>query len=213
MDLAPSHESMVRRASEPHSDTRASPAATRSAGAPEQTLASVYQKWARFVWITLYRLGVRSADVDDVCHDVFIVVHSKLDRFDWNAKMRPWLLGICARTAANYRRRARVRLDHSPDALEDQESHVVSAPAASRPDEAYARKDAMERAEQILGQLSAVKRMMLVMFEVEGLSCREIADELGVPIGTVYSRLHSARKFFLAEAERATSVTEGGAHE
>lgn len=178
-----------------------------------QSLEKVYQEWARFVWITLHRLGVRSADVDDVCHDVFLVVHSKLDQFDWSAKMRPWLLGICARTAANYRRRARVRFEHTPDQLEDQESHALSAPAASRPDEIYLRRGALEKAERILGRLNPVKRMMLIMFEVEGFSCGEIASELGLPIGTVYSRLHAARKFFVLEAEREAARPIGGARE
>lgn len=214
MDLAPRDNSMVRRANEPQSATRASPGVPAAAAqGTSQSLESVYQQWARFVWITLHRLGVRSADIDDVCHDVFLVVHSKLGEFDWNAKMRPWLLGICARTAANYRRRARVRFEHSPGPLEEQESNALSAPTALQPDESYLRRDALERAERILSGLNPVKRVMLIMFEVEGLSCREIADELGLPIGTVYSRLHAARKFFVKEAQRQAAHAKGGARE
>jgi len=213
MDLATRDNSMTGRASEPRSATRASPSSAAQVEAEPQSLETVYEQWARFVWVTLHRLGVRSADVDDVCHDVFLIVHAKLSEFDWSARMRPWLLGICARTAANYRRRARVRLEHSQAALDDHESEAVWAPHASRPDEAYARRAAAEQAERILARLGAVRRMMLIMFEVEGLSCREIADELGVPIGTVYSRLHSARKLFVAEAEKMTSQPGGRAHE
>jgi len=51
---------------------------------------------------------------------------------------------------------------------------------------------------------------VFLMFEIEGMSCQQIADQVGVPVGTVYSRLHSARVFFEREAERAaTEVSDG----
>ena len=54
-----------------------------------------------------------------------------------------------------------------------------------------------------------LQRVVFVMFEVEGFSCDQIATELGVPLGTVYSRLHTARKMFQAEARGWTSRAEG----
>jgi RNA polymerase sigma-70 factor (ECF subfamily) len=166
-------------------------------------LETLYEKWSRFVWLTLQRLGVRRADLDDVCHDVFVVVHRKLPEFDQNAKVHAWLFGICARVAANYRRRAYIRLEHSNGEVED------VAPAASQsgqlPDDALAQRQAMDLAESILSRMSPVKRAVFVMFELEGLGCPEIAQELGLPVGTVYSRLHAARKFFAEAARKAAT--------
>ena len=76
------------------------------------------------------------------------------------------------------------------------------APAWRRPDQEASDREQLERAERVLGRMSPVKRTVFVMFELEGLSCQEIADELGLPVGTVYSRLHSARQLFLAHAAK-----------
>ncbi len=48
--------------------------------------------------------------------------------------------------------------------------------------------------EHALGRISEVKRITLLLAEVEGLSCAEIAEVLDVPIGTVWTRLHAARR-------------------
>jgi RNA polymerase sigma-70 factor, ECF subfamily len=180
------------------------------AGEPPATTASVYAQWARFVWLSLQRLGVRRADLDDVCHDVFIVVQRKLPEFDQRAKLQTWLFGICTRVAANYRRRAYIRYEDLSGGTSDQDSLVVVAPESKRPDQEIERQHSLSFAEAILNRMSPVKRTVFVMFEVEGLNCPDIANELGLPVGTVYSRLHSARKFFLSESSRLRLVSKGG---
>ena len=164
-------------------------------------LETIYAESARFVWLTLQRAGVRRADLDDVCHDVFVIVQRKLPEFEPGAELRPWLLGICVRTAANYRRRARIRLEQSNVGTNGEEAVVAIASETNRPDSQLSRRQALERADAILAHMSPVKRAVFIMFEIEGMNCQEIAAELGLPVGTVYSRLHSARKLFL---ERAT---------
>ncbi|MES1177463.1 MAG: sigma-70 family RNA polymerase sigma factor [Myxococcales bacterium] len=174
-----------------------------AAGETPATTASVYAQWAKFVWLSLQRLGVRRADLDDVCHDVFIVVQRKLPEFDQRAKLQTWLFGICTRVAANYRRRAYIRYEDLAGGIGADGAIAVAAPEASRPDQQVARQRSLSQAEGILNRMSPVKRTVFVMFELEGLNCPEIAAELGLPVGTVYSRLHSARQFFLAESTRA----------
>jgi RNA polymerase sigma-70 factor, ECF subfamily len=172
------------------------------AGETPATTASVYAQWAKFVWLSLQRLGVRRADLDDVCHDVFIVVQRKLPEFDQRAKLPTWLFGICTRVAANYRRRAYIRYEDLAGGIGAEGAIAIAAPEAARPDHEVARQRSLSLAEAILSRMSPVKRTVFVMFEVEGMSCPDIASELGLPVGTVYSRLHSARKFFLEESSR-----------
>jgi RNA polymerase sigma-70 factor (ECF subfamily) len=169
------------------------------------TTAVVYAQWARFVWLSLQRLGVRRADLDDLCHDVFIVVQRKLPEFDQRARLQAWLFGICARVAANYRRRAYLRYEELEGGIGAEGGLAVAAPEAGRPDQEISRQRSLARAEAILNRMSPVKRTVFVMFEVEGMNCPEIASELGLPVGTVYSRLHAARKFFLAASARKLS--------
>jgi RNA polymerase sigma-70 factor (ECF subfamily) len=57
--------------------------------------------------------------------------------------------------------------------------------------------------------MQPLQRVVFVMFEVEGFACDQIATELGVPLGTVYSRLHTARKMFQAEARSWVSPSKG----
>jgi len=172
-------------------------------------LKDIYDQWADFVWISLQRLGVRPADLDDVCHDVFLIVHRKLGDYDARASVKSWLLGMCVRVAANYRRRARFRFERG--SLGPAEESTMAAPESTQPEHAAVRRQTMLHLEAALESIGPVKRAVLIMFEVEGMSCDEIGLQLGLPVGTVYSRLHTARKSLLAELERSSNPKPGGA--
>src|SRR5262245_16032893 len=75
---------------------------------PELSFADIFRQHARYLWRALLGLGVRPADVDDVCQEVLLVVHRRLPEFDGRA-LRSWLYAICLRVASEYRRSARVR--------------------------------------------------------------------------------------------------------
>ena len=121
--------------------------------------------------------------------EVFMIVHRRLDTFDRNTRITTWLFGICMRVAANYRRRRRWALEvPAVDSNDDRPSMVVAA------DDLLARREERHLAEWALSRLNIEKRATFVMFEVESLSCEEIAKIMNVPVGTVYSRLHTARR-------------------
>jgi RNA polymerase sigma-70 factor, ECF subfamily len=164
-------------------------------------LQAIYEQSAQYVWLTLQRLGVRYHDLDDLCHDVFLIAHRKLAEFDGRTKIQAWLFGICLRVAANYRRRAYIRLEQVAGAMEDDEEATFSSPPSGGPHESLVRHEAQKRANDILDRMDLAKRAVFVMFEIEGISCQEIAADLGVPVGTVYSRLHAARQFFAGEVQ------------
>jgi RNA polymerase sigma-70 factor (ECF subfamily) len=164
-------------------------------------LSAIYGERVHFVWLTLQRLGVRDADLDDLAHDVFLIAHRKLRFYDGSSRVTTWLFGICLRVAANYRRRAHVRLERPMGGAETYEGVADSA----QPEEVLGMREARVRLARILDAMDLTKRAVFVMFEVEGLSCAEIAAEVGIPVGTVYSRLHAARRAFAtasAAAER-----------
>jgi RNA polymerase sigma-70 factor (ECF subfamily) len=153
------------------------------------TIRTIYEEHARFVWLSLQRLGVRHADVDDLAHDVFVVAHRRLDSFDGSSRMTTWLFGICMRVAANYRRR-RQNSSEIPTGLRGRNRPATVVPV----DELLVLRERRLLAETVLGQLVLGQRAVFVMYEIEALPCAEIAELLGLPIGTVYSRLHAARK-------------------
>ena len=160
-----------------------------SAPEPALEVRNIYREHGRFVWLSLQRLGIQPADLDDIAQDVFMIVHRRLDTFDRRARISTWLFGICMRVAANYRRRRRWTREVLAGGFEDERpAALVGA------DEVLARREQREMAERALNRLDVAKRATFVMFELESLTCNEIAELMNVPVGTVYSRLHSARR-------------------
>ena len=123
-------------------------------------------------------------DVDDLVHATFLAAAQSAQRYDGRASCRPWLMGIAAQLLRR-RRRAFGRFVAVLSALQG------TLQAASDPRPALQARSDVERA---LARLSEPKRITLLLAEVEGLSCDEIARALDIPIGTVWTRLHAARR-------------------
>lgn len=177
-------------------------AETTSDAAPVRwTAAKVYESYADFVWASLSRLGVVPDDLPDQTQEVFIVVHRRLDSFDGTSRMTTWLFGICLHVAQNWRRHRR-RHPESPAEVIEREGFDAS------PEEQASDAQARRLLARILDTLEPARRAVFVMFELEGLSCVEISEMLGVPVGTVYSRLHTARASFQESVARVRRSQE-----
>jgi RNA polymerase sigma-70 factor (ECF subfamily) len=166
-------------------------------------LADVHAEHTEFIWKTLHRLGVREPIVEDVFQEVFVVVLRRLHTFDGRSALTTWLFGICLRVARSYRRRAYFRRERAVAEVGDAKGPV--APDRT-PEEALQRREAEARLQGILDSLELEHRAVFVMFEFDGLGCQEIADMIGVPLGTVHSRLHRARASFARAAERYRAI-------
>jgi RNA polymerase sigma-70 factor (ECF subfamily) len=155
-------------------------------------VVAIHRAHADFVWRTLLRLGVREADAPDLLQEVFVVVHQKRATYEPSrAKITSWLYGICLHLVRNHKRKAYVNRERLTDQVD------LGADGAD-----VERADARRALCRILDALDPDRRALIVMFEIEGLSCAEIASLLGVPIGTVYSRLSSARDELVGAALR-----------
>src|SRR5262245_36440647 len=152
--------------------------------------ASLYAEHAQFVWLTLQRLGVREPDLEDLLQEVFMVVHQQLPNFEGRSKATTWLFGIAFRVAAAHRRRAYRRREE----LGNEKAEQIAS--LDDPEELTQALQARRLLDTALDSLDLEKRAVFVMFEIDGLSCQEIAKIVDVPVGTVYSRLHSARADF-----------------
>lgn len=170
-----------------------------------RSVEDVFREYGDFVWASLQRMGVRDADLQDQLQEVFVVVHRRLVDFEGRSALTTWLFGICLRVAAAYRRKLARRKEQGyevlPEIIDDADEHD--------PEQHTALKQARIRLAKILDEMDVEKRAVLVMFEVESLSCDQIAQMLGVPVGTVYSRLHAARAQF-EKLRKAHDRRDGG---
>lgn len=125
-------------------------------------------------------------DAKDAVQESFIAIHQQLPKFRAESTLSTWAFQIALRIAL--RTRAYSQRKESLDALAE-----VAHPQLSPEREVEGRQTGRDL-ERAMEQLSAEHRLVLSLFAVDGLSHKEIAQLLDVPEGTVWSRLHSARK-------------------
>jgi RNA polymerase sigma-70 factor (ECF subfamily) len=170
---------------------------------------AVYEENLKFIWRAARRLGIDSADIDDIVQEVFVVAHRRLAEFEGRAQVRTWLYKILVGAVRHHFRSRRRKPGHrpaeSPDDLESLRDHRHGGPA-----EAVERADAVRILDGILARLDADRREVFVLAEIEQLSSVEIAEVLGVNVNTIYSRLRTARQEFGRALARFQTREFGG---
>jgi RNA polymerase sigma-70 factor (ECF subfamily) len=159
-----------------------------------------WRKHAPQVLRWVIRLGGPHLDAEDVAQDALVTALRKIGSFRGDSAIRTWLYGVTRRVVANARRRAAFRrfiglqdIPEPPDLRDLSDIEV----------ERLRERRAVQRA---LDRLKFRQREVLVLVDLEGRTAPEAAEMLQVPTGTIYSRLHNARKQ-MAEALKAEGIT------
>lgn len=163
-----------------------------------QRLASideVYRAHVQAVWRSLRSLGVRDADIEDACQEVFVVAHRRRGDFTGACAVTTWLYGIALRVASDWRRRARRR----PELL------VGVVPDREDPSSPHARSDAARTLAKLLDALDDDKRAVFVLHALEQLPMSEVATIVEAPLQTAYARFYSAQRAVEAAVQRLTA--------
>jgi RNA polymerase sigma-70 factor (ECF subfamily) len=168
------------------------PPATDRQTEREARFRDIYERWFRDVVKWLYALGVPGSDTEDLAQEIFLVVRRKLDRFD-GGNLAGWLYRIAQLTVRDHRRRAWfknliVRRRHVDLA---QVELTTPGPATQ-----YEQAENRRLLQALVAGMSEKLRTAFVLFEIEGYSGEEIARFQDIPLGTVWTRLHLARKEF-----------------
>lgn len=159
-----------------------------------------------FAWRVLRRAGLSPSDADDAAQRVFLIAAARLADIELGSE-RAFLYRTARRVASVAHRTARRRADQHE--LEDD----AEPDASPLPDELVEQRRARALLDSILRDLPEDLSAALVLFDIEGLTKSEVAEALGVPAGTVASRVKRAR----AEVEahllrrRARALRHGGA--
>lgn len=156
--------------------------------AEHQSAEALFVAHARFVATFAHRLGVPSRDIEDVVQETFLVAHRRGGFSPETAKPTTWLAAITIRVWATLRRTRRRRPEGALASGEE------SLPSKDDVFSVTVARQSLERLNAALADLDEESRGLFVLFELEGASCEEIGRALGLPVGTVYSRLHHIRK-------------------
>jgi RNA polymerase sigma-70 factor, ECF subfamily len=166
---------------------------------------SIYDDYFDFVWTCTRRLGVPVDAVDDVVQQVFVIVHARLWTLSRPASLRSWLYGVVRRTVSTYHRARRVRA--ARESAYPFDDHM--SPMKPSPLELAVVSDEIRLLWRLLGTLDPPKREVFVLAELEEMTVPEIAEAIGLPLNTAYSRLRVARHEFNETFARHAAQQKG----
>ena len=169
---------------------------------PVPAFAALCAAHFEFVWKCARGLGARPDEIDDVAQDVFLVVQRRHGELREQRLARSWIYSITRRVVSTHRRRRRAhdsRAEPDVDSLfsPDESPHALAE---------HNREVRLLSA--LLDAMDERKREVFVLSEILEMSGREIAETIGVPMNTVYSRLRAARDEFDAAAQRQRKMLE-----
>ncbi len=159
--------------------------------ATNESFQQLFERHAPLVWRALRHLGVREADIADQCQEVFVVVFRRQESFEGRSTIDTWIYGICLRVASEYRRRAHFRREVVQGDVD------LGEVEPSQPSDVETHR-LRDRLRKLLATLDEAQRDVFVLYEIEGLSMKQIADVMQCPLQTAYSRLRLARMAILA---------------
>jgi RNA polymerase sigma-70 factor (ECF subfamily) len=169
-------------------------------------VAELLRAHFRDVWRMVRRFGVPENSADDAAQEVFIIAARRIEDITPGSE-RPFLLATAVRVAANQRRSLGTRRECAED--EQTSEGVDPRPSAEA---LLDQKRLRQMLDRVLDALSDDLRVSFVLYELEGLSSPEIAALLGIPLGTVASRLRRGREAFELQVARlkAELAAKGG---
>jgi len=171
----------------------------------ESAFRELIGRYERPVFSLIYRLVRDRERAEDLSQDTFIKVLNALDRYDPSYKLSSWIFKIAHNTALDHLRRREpdtLSLDGSPHARTAAEAEATSLNPASHdesPEDFAASRELGSEIERAIGTLRPEYRTAIVLCHVEGHAYEEIARIMDVPLGTVKTYIHRARKVLMKQ--------------
>ncbi len=168
--------------------------------------AALVRRYERPLYAYAKRMLHSADEAEDVFQETFLRVHLNLDRFRDGAPFRPWVYQIATNLCRDrlrwWRRRPVVSLD-APRAASDDGGTMAETVASTDagPDQRAREAELSARLEKAVADLPVKQRSVFLMARYDGLPYEEIASALGIPLGTVKSRMNSAVQRLLAAVE------------
>lgn len=166
-----------------------------------QAFGALVRRYQRELFNFLARFTGDPSLADDIFQEAFLQVHVSAPNFDMARRLKPWLFTIAANKARDaLRSRARRQaapLDAAVGGDQEHGAYVDLMPAnIPAPDQASLNLETRRVVEDVVSEMPAPLRTVLLLCYFHEFLYKEIAEMLGVPLGTVKSRLHAALKDF-----------------
>jgi RNA polymerase sigma-70 factor, ECF subfamily len=173
--------------SPPSHDIQISEAEQRFLAGDSSSLREVYWENVRSVSRVIMRMGVNPHDVDDLVQTTFLEALRSAEKFAGRSSFRSWLLGIAINQTRLYVRGKVRSRKHMEQLAKEEESRPASA------EQELSSAQDIELFREALAQIPELQREALVLCEIEGLSGKEVAQMLDVPVATIWRRVHDGK--------------------
>jgi RNA polymerase sigma-70 factor, ECF subfamily len=179
----------------------------RARDGAERAYRELIGRYQRPVFSLIYRLVRDREQAEDLAQDTFIKVLNAIDRYDATFKFSSWIFKIAHNTALDHLRRKHpetLSLDGSPHALtaaDAEASSITPASSGETPEQYASNRELGSELEAAIGELRPEYRTAIVLCHVDGRGYDEIAQIMGVPLGTVKTYIHRGRKELMKRLE------------
>jgi len=167
--------------------------------------AVLVRRYERPLYAYARRMLGSAEEAEDAFQETFLRVHLHLDRFRDGAPFRPWLYQIATNVCRDrrrwWRRRPQVSLDAPVGDAAGATYADAMAGSEAGPDARACEAELAARLEEALADLPLKQRAVFLMARYDGMSYEEIGKALGIPVGTVKSRMNTAVRRLLAAIE------------
>ena len=181
----------VKRSDVNNSEVRLLDAA---AAGDREARRELFESYRESAYQVAYRVTGRAEDALDVVQDSFIAAFDKLDRFQRESGFKTWLLRIVTNRALDLLRARKVRLAVPVDGDDDGGPQLAARETDDAAAPSMERRELAQQLEQAVESLPADQRAVFALYAGGEMTYGQIAEALGVPIGTVMSRLYHARR-------------------
>jgi len=172
----------------------------RTAAGDDDAYRILVERYSDFVYTVVLRVVRNEEDAEDVAQEAFVRAHGAISKFRGDSKFSSWLYRIAVNRALTHLKRRKRR----PDTVEVSSSPRVEAEVSSRtcvddPSVRVLDEEFRERVRAAVAKLPPRYRAAVTLFYLEERSYKEVADILGVPMGTLKTHLHRARAILKGE--------------
>ncbi len=173
--------------------------ARKALGGSQEAFRELVVRFERPVYSLLVRMVQEPMTAEDLAQEVFVKAYKRLSTYDPQWKFSSWLFKIAHNTAIDHLRKGAletVPLEAPPSEEEGRGglAAILADDGLEGPQAAAERRDLARHLEKAIGRLRPDYRLAVLMFYVHGASYQEICEASGLPLGTVKTNLHRARK-------------------